>query len=279
MADLKNFSKAAEQCHISQPTLSAQIKKLEEYLNIQIFERSNRQVMLTAVGEEIILKARKILQLEEDIFTLAKDAHEPFAGELHLGAFPTLASYYYPEIIPEIRKNFPNLTLLLHEEKTEILLSMLKDGKIDAAFIALPILDDAFVWETIFEDPFYLIVPKDHELGRASKIDMKVISQYSPMLLDEGHCLRDQALEVCHAQGASEAAFRATSLETLREMVKAGSGITLMPEIALRDNSDTKTIPFREPVPSRTIALVWRKTSARKQLMHALSELLKELRS
>lgn len=277
VADLLNFSHAAEQCHISQPTLSAQIKKLEEYLDVQIFERTNKKVMLTTIGEQIVTRARSILRDEAEIKDIAQNAHDPFSGTFKLGAFPTLAPYLFPKIVPLIKTNMPNLKLMLIEEKTAALLEQLSRGEIDAAFIALPLKDEKLESEHLFNDPFLLAVPEDHELTQASKVDQRILQQYPLLLLDEGHCLRDQALDVCQLHdGKENQEFRATSLETLRQMIKAGSGITLIPRIALGQNDEgIRYLPFREPVPSRDIGLLWRKTSARTTLMHALVQRLK----
>jgi len=276
VADLKSFSQAAEQCHISQPTLSAQVKKLEDLLGVQIFERNNKRVMLTDTGERIVECARRILREEDSIHAIANEAKDPFSGTFKLGAFPTLASYVFPTVVSAIRADLPSLKLMLIEEKTATLLDQIRAGTLDAAFIALPVQDPRLVETALFDDEFFLAVPATHELARATKVDQSILKQYELLLLDEGHCLRDQALEVCQLHGGHEqTGFRATSLETLRQMVKAGTGVTLIPRIAISGtDTDIHYLPFREPAPSRRIGLVWRKTTTRSKLIERVVTLL-----
>ncbi len=277
VADLKNFSQAAEHCNISQPTLSNQIKKLEETLDITVFERTNKRVMLTPIGEQIVASARRILREEENIKSLAELAHDPFSGTFKLGAFPTLSTYIFPKIVPLVKEHFPKLKLILIEEKTDQLIQKLRDGVLDAALLALPLEDDYFISKALFVDEFLLAVPSEHVLATHTKIDQHDLTHHKLLLLEEGHCLRDQALDVCRLSGLEEETdFRATGLETLRQMVKAGTGITFMPNIAIKDGEKgIAYIPFASPAPSRTIGLVWRKTSARNILMQALENLIK----
>ncbi len=276
VADLRNFSLAAEQCHVSQPTLSNQIKKLEEYLGVTIFERNNKRVLLTETGEQIINAARRVLWNAQDIRDVAAHAKDPLTGRFRLGAFPTLASYFFPQIVPQIQTLLPSLQLVLVEEKTETLLAQLKNGQIDAALLALPVADEQLISQKLFEDIFYLAVPAAHTLASQSLVRFSDLASNRLMLLDEGHCLRDQALEVCHLSGhGMEEDFRATSLETLRQMVKAGTGITLMPEIAILNEKEEgiRYIPFEDPAPRRSIGLVWRKTSSRMPIINRLTNL------
>jgi LysR family hydrogen peroxide-inducible transcriptional activator len=272
VADLRHFGKAAEQCHVSQPTLSGQIKKLEEQLGVMLFERTNRRVMLTETGAEIVTAARRMLREAVTIEDIANNAHDPLSGRFRLGAFPTLSTYIFPQIAPKIKANLPNLRLMLIEDKTAQLLEKLKNGELDAAFIALPIDDDALDTAELFDDAFFLAVPPEHALANCKAVSQSVLSHYRLLLLDEGHCLRDQALEVCQLHGsAEEQDFRATGLETLRQMVKIGAGITFMPEIAIyKGESGIIYIPFKDPAPRRTIGLVWRKTTARRAAIDAL---------
>lgn len=278
VADLQNFSQASERCFVSQPTLSAQIKKLETELGVAVFERSNRSVQVTEAGESIIAAARRILAEVDLIEQVAASSRDPLAGSFRLGAFPTLASYVFPSLVPRIAKALPKLKLLLIEEKTEALCERLRAGTCDAALLALPVNDPALVSVKLFDDPFLLAVPLGHPLAERERIDPGELLNLKLLLLDEGHCLRDHALDVCYRHGGHEEPdFRATSLETLRMMVKAGSGITLIPELAIRDDaSGIRYIPFCDPAPRRQIGLVWRKTTARKVLMDRLIELLRE---
>lgn len=274
VAELEHFGQAAEQCHVSQPTLSGQIKKLEEQLGLKLFERTNRRVMLTEVGSKIAVCARRILREVDAINEIAESSRDPMAGKFRLGAFPTLATYIFPKIVPKIKQSLPNLRLILIEEKTHNLIEQLKNGDIDAALLALPIHDDFLISHELFYEEFYLAVPPSHELSKYDEIDQAILNKHRLLLLEEGHCLRDQSLEVCQLHGiAEEQDFKATGLETLRQMVKAGTGITFMPKIACHENEqDIHYIPFKPPAPGRKIALIWRKTNAREQVMKKLIE-------
>ncbi len=278
VADLRNFSQAAEQCYVSQPTLSAQIKKLEESLGIRIFERNNKRIMITEEGSAVIQSARRILREVETIKEIAENAGNPFAGTFRLGAFPTLSTYIFPDIVPEIKALMPDLRLILIEEKTAILMDKLHKGEIDAALFAMPVHEDSFEMRILFDDKFFLACSPDHPLAEKSEIGVEELAEYRLLLLEEGHCLRDNALEICQQHNIPEEhAFRATGLETLRQMVKAGTGITLMPKIAI-NNAETgiKYIPFKHPAPHRTIGLYYRKTSAKKEIIRKIHGILKD---
>lgn len=275
VAETKSFVKAAEQCFVSQPTLSMQIKKLENSLNIKIFERNNKHVLVTEIGKQVIETAKRILQDAEHISILAKHEQDPFAGDFTLGAFPTIAPYILPKLIPLIKKKLPNLRLILVEEKTDILLHKLKTGLIDAALLAGPIHDESLIAEKLFDDEFKLAVATNHPLAEQTIINPDELTNQPLLLLDEGHCLRDQALQFCQLSGIDEEQnVRATSLETLRQMVIAGTGITFMPTIAIQNNDDNiRYIPFEEPKPKRTIYLVSRQTNPRTELIKQLKSL------
>lgn len=278
VADLSSFSQAAESCFVSQPTLSTQIKKLEDELGAAVFERDNRSVRLTEAGEGVIAAARRILAEVDLIKAIAESARDPLAGVFRLGAFPTLASYVFPGAVRRISQVLPKLKLLLIEEKTDVLVEQLRTGKCDAALLALPVNDPALVAMKLFEDPFVLAVPAGHPLASLAYIDPAMLADLKLLLLDEGHCLRDHALDVCHRHGGHEEPdFRATSLETLRMMVKAGTGITLMPQVAAQEPcAEIHYIPFTDPQPKRLIGLVWRKTTARGVVIEKLAGLLKD---
>lgn len=274
VAELKNFSKAADACFVSQPTLSNQIKKLENELDVQIFERSNKKVLVTEVGEKLIASAQKIIEEAVHIKEIATHSKDPLSGNLKLGAFPTLSAYIFPKIVGDIKKELPKIKLILVEDKTASLLEKLKSGELDAAFIALPVQDDYLESATLFDDEFMLATGKGHPLAKQKQITHMDLLKYKLLLLEEGHCLRDQSLEVCHLTGLEEEDVRATGLETLRQMVKAGTGITFIPKIAIqKGEKDIKYTPFKAPAPTRTIGLVWRKTSARKLLMEKLTKI------
>lgn len=276
VADFRSFIQAADHCCISQPTLSTQIKKMEESLGVQIFERTNKKVLPTELGEQIIASARMILLEIDKIEQLADNAQDPLAGNFRLGAFPTLATYIFPGLVPLIKKAFPKLRLILIEEKTDALIAQLKQGHLDAALLALPLHDDYLESRKLFEDEFLLAVAADHPLAGRPTIAQPDLSNQQLLLLDEGHCLRGQALQICQLNHAEEQQdVRATGLETLRQMVRAGTGITFMPKIAIHEPEEgIRYIPFSEPVPKRTIGMVWRKTSARNELLERLARLM-----
>lgn len=282
LADLRHFSKAANACFVSQPTLSTQIRKLEEELGVQLVERSPKNIMLTPVGKEIADRARLVLSDIDQIRAVARRSGNPAEGVIRLGLFPTLAPYFLPHVVPGIRKKYPNLTLQLAEEKTDNILGMLRQGELDAGLLALPIRDEGLEMKVLFDEPFVVAVPDDHALAGNSEIKLSELEGTQLLLLEEGHCLREHALEVCALSGAHERVdFHATSMETLRQMVAAGVGVTLMPLLAVKPpiaaTGNVSIRPFAEPVPSRTIALVWRSSSALSGFLAELAGSLKKL--
>jgi LysR family hydrogen peroxide-inducible transcriptional activator len=283
VADHRHFGRAAEACFVSQPTLSTQIKKLEEELGVELVERNPRHIMLTAVGEQVVERAREVLREADSIREIARRSADPEAGSLRLGIFPTLGPYLLPHVVPEIRKRFPHLELLLVEEKTEEIVRRLRAGSLDAGILALPIHDDQLHEEPLFEEDFVLAVPAQHPLAQhEGPATSAVLAGESVLLLDEGHCLRDQALSVCSLAGAKErAGFRATSLETLRQMVAAGVGITLLPELSVQppvpESEDIRLIRFGEPVPKRQLAMFWRRTSPYRSFLPELAKVFRGL--
>lgn len=281
VADHRHFGRAAEACFVSQPTLSTQIKKLERELGVELFERHPRQVLLTAAGEQVLQHARQAIAEADAIREVARQARDPESGSLRLGVFPTLGPYLLPHAVPAVHERFPHLELLLVEEKTEVLLQRLQDGKLDVAVLALPVEGDHLHTEPIFDEDFVLAVPTDHPLARTRRrVDLSVLSGEQLLLLEEGHCLRAQALSVCHLHGAGErSGYRATSLETLRQMVAGGAGITLMPELSVRppvpDYRGVRLLSFAHPAPSRRVGFVWRSTSAFGEFLPRLAEVFR----
>ncbi|CAG0973065.1 Hydrogen peroxide-inducible genes activator [Methylophilaceae bacterium] len=274
VADCRNFSQAASQCAISQPTLSTQIKKVEDYLGVLIFLREKNQVSVTELGEEIVKVARRVLTDIQHIRQIAAHAHNPYSGKLSLGAFPSLASYVLPEYVFRIKQHFPDLKMLVVEEKTHALMGLLLGMKLDAALLAMPVEHEELECRALFEDPFMLAVCAEHPLAKLKEVEINAIERENLLLLDEGHCLRDQVLKLCNPSRFIEDDFRASSLETLRFMVKNGGGITLMPSVAIQaEDSDICYIDIRQQ-PSRTIALVWHKDHPRKKLFEELAGLL-----
>ena len=282
LADHKHFGRAAAACFISQPTLSTQIRKLEEELGIALVERAPRRVMLTPAGRDVAERARRIVADVEDMREAARRSQNPEAGAVRLGIFPTLGPYLLPHVVPRVRERFPHLELLLVEEKTEIILRQLREGRLDAGVLALPLHDEQLHLEFLFEEPFLLAVPETHPLAGSRALGIQDLAHESLLLLEDGHCLRDQALDVCHMAGAGEkSGFRATSLETLRQMVAANVGITLLPVLAVKPpvaiSPDVQLLPFRNPAPSRRIALVWRRSSAMTEFLIKLADIFREL--
>ncbi len=282
LAEHKHFGRAAAACFISQPTLSTQIKKLEDELGVSLVERAPRHVMLTPAGREAAERARRIIADVEEMREAARRSQNPEAGTVRLGIFPTLGPYLLPHVVSRVRERFQQLELLLIEEKTEVILRQLRDGKLDAGILALPLHDDQLHIEFLFEEPFMLAVPQAHPLASSKPLTMRDLANESLLLLEDGHCLRDQALDVCHLAGAGEkTGFRATSLETLRQMVAANVGITLLPVLAVKPpvaaSQDIRLLSFRAPAPSRQIAMVWRRSSAMSDFLSKLAAVFGDL--
>ena len=272
----RHFGKAADACFVSQPALSMQIKKLEECLGVQLLERTNKSVMFTVVGEIMIERARVVLNEVDEMKEIARQATDPFGGELRLGIFPTLAPYLLPHITPRLSKKFPRLSLLLLEEKTGVLLEKLQQGKIDAAILALPVVETNLVHTPLFNEEFMLAVPRTHAFAKRKLIKPEELIDQPLLLLEEGHCLREQALSFCFQVSAVEnQRFRATSLETLRHMVASGVGMTLMPKLACHANDSVAYIPFKTPKPNRSIGMVWRASTARQQALKEIAAVIR----
>lgn len=281
VADLRHFGRAAEASFVSQPTLSAQIKKLEAELGVELIERNPRSITLTAAGLRVTEHARNVLAEVETIRGIAAMAIDPEAGSLRLGIFPTLAPYLLPHVVAPIHERFPNLELLLVEEKTDVLVERLHAGELDVGLMAMPIHDSLLTHEVLFTEDFVLAVPAGHPLASATgQLPMSTLATEHLLLLEEGHCLRDQALEICRLTGAAERrGFRASSLETLRQMVVADVGITLLPELSVQPpiprSNEITLIGFTDPAPQREIAMFWRPTSVFRDLIPVLAKLIR----
>lgn len=275
VADTLHFAKAAELCHVSQPTLSMQLKKLEEELNVQFFERNHKKILLTEMGKALVDQARIIVKEVQRLREMARSAADPYAGSLRLGCIPSLAPYLLPRVLVKIKHTLPKLELFLVEEQTAILLDQLKTGKIDAAVLALPISNPEFAVHELFNENFWVAMPLDHPLAHKKTLSVSDLKNQNLLLLTEGHCLREQALAVCALESHSmQPSFSATSLETLRQMVALGNGITLLPELSINDNPLVTVRPFANPIPSRKIALIYRKSATQKACLEKLAECL-----
>ena len=279
LADTGHFGKAAEACFISQSTLSTQVKKLEDFLGVCLFDRSLKQVAMTPVGREIVASARLILDESNRIRELARHTGDPMERTVQLGVIPTLGPYYLPHVLTLLHGQFPKLRLLLREEMTPHLLAHLADGKLDAGLLALPVDDSSLEVVPLFREPFLAAVPANHTLAQADTIKISDLVKAGLLLLEEGHCLRDHALEACHLDGMQNEEISATSLETLRQMVGMGLGVTLIPMLAsggtTADVSQVALRPLTAPGASRSIGLVWRKRSPLAATMENLALSLK----
>ena len=279
-----NFRQAATDCHVTQPALSAQIQKLEQGLGVQLFERDRRKVLLTDAGKALIERAERLLtDIDEFVAQAAQASAEPLAGPLRIGVIPTIAPYALPRIVPAIRREHPRLKLLFREGQTDEILADLSRGDLDVCLLALDVPLPASV-ETLslFEDAFLVAMPKEHRLAKESQLALSELDDEEILVLEDGHCLADQAMEVCQRarSRARFADFRATSLATLVQMVVAGLGITLLPEVAAqsekRQNRSLVIVPFAGDPPKRTIGFAWRRGSARAEGFTELGRLIEE---
>ena len=287
VAEQRHFGRAAALCNVSQPTLSAQLKKLEEQLGVTLLERTNKSVTVTPLGAAVVQRARAALEQADAILEIAQAGRDPMAGPLSLGVIPTLGPYLLPWILAPIGRRFPALELVLREDLTDRLLAKLRAHEIDAALMALPVADSELAVLPIFDEPFWVAFPPGHRFAERARIDEKDLLAEDLLLLAEGHCLRDQALSVCGQQvGGRQTGtqpgignLQATSLETLRQMVAAGYGCTLLPALALHGRRSRRAPLDAKPMSaakaSRRIALVFRKTFPRRDSLAQLAELIR----
>ncbi len=281
VADERHFGRAAARCFVSQPTLSAQLQKLEQGLGIQLVERAPNNVSLTQAGVEIVARARRILEAADEVVTLAASQLDPLAGKLRVALLPTIGPYLLPRVAPLVRKSLPRLELRLYEYQTGPMLEKLRAGELDVGILALPVDLTGLQARELYREAFVVALPAQHPLAARESVRVADLKDEKLLLLEEGHCLRDQALEVCSRVGVRDQQdFRATSLETLRQMVATGAGITLLPELAgrgaYRNARGVALRPFAKPVPVRHIGAIWRKTSARGPAIDALCKLVAE---
>lgn len=284
LADAKHFGKAAEACHVSQPTLSAQIKKLEGYLGVELLERKPRGVALTEVGEELVARARRVLRESDEMIHLARDLRDPLAGTLSLALIPTIGPYLLPLVAKKLRKQLPKLRLMLFEYQTAPLLDRLHRGDIDMGILALPVDEDGLVARELYREEFVVALPQQHELASKAGVKIGELAGEQLLLLEDGHCLRDQALEVCSRADIHENQdYRATSLETLRQMVAAGWGVTLLPKLAtmgpFATGQGVAVKPIPKPAPYRIVGAAWRKTSTRGKAIEAVCKIISDTMS
>ena len=279
VADNLSFHKAAESCHVTQPTLSDGLKNLEDLLGTKLFERTKRDVSLTAAGEELILPARDIVVRAEDFVQMARARKEPFTGKLTLGVIPTIAPYLLPSLLPALQKKFTALDLQLKEDVTAQLLAALDQRKIDVVLMAFPYDTPGIKQMKLWSEPFVIAMPGTKTVME-THATISDLSKHNIMLLEDGHCLRDHALAACRLQPGQQRTFGATSLTTLIQMVQHGYGATLLPAMAV----DPKTMPrgvtiqrFSNPQPSRQIGLAWRQGNPREKEFRQLGEMIAKM--
>lgn len=275
-----HFGRAAEACSVTQPALSMQIQEFEQNLQLSLIERTRSGVQMTPQGEEVARRAAKILSETRDLIDLARSGDSLLTGALRLGVIPSVAPYVLPPLLPVLRQQHPELELSLRETQTHALVQELADGKLDVLLLALPIKHSDIEVEPLFEDRFVLALSGERELGEDVRATQDFVEHERLLLLEEGHCLRDQALSYCDLQQVKNFnTYGASSLSTIVELVAAGHGITLLPEISLAVEArgrNLKLMRFAEPEPLRTLGLVWRATSPRRSDFRELARLVRE---
>ena len=276
VAQERSFGRAAQRCFVSQPALSVAIQKLEEELGAQLFERGKSEVTVTPVGERIVEQAQKVLEEAARIRDIAQAGRNQLVGVFRLGAIHTVAPYLLPDLIPALHERAPQMPLEIEENITEVLEGALKSGRIDAAIIALPFEPPGVVAEFLYEEPFQVVVPRDHPWAKRKSIQPSELQGEHAILLNVGHCFRDQVLESCPELNRGGAPVtRTNSLETIRNMVASGLGVSVLPRDALTPRYHSQlvvSVPFAKPVPSRRIALAYRKSFPRPAAIAAIRE-------
>ena len=286
----RHFGRAAEACFVSQPTLSVAVKKLEEELDLKLFERSANDVTVTPLGEEIVRQAQSVLEQAANIKEIAKRGKDPLAGALRLGVIYTIAPYLLPDLVRQVIERTPQMPLMLQENFTVKLLEMLRTGEIDCAILAEPFPDAGLALAPLYDEPFYAVVPVTHALAKQDSVTTEMLKQETMLLLGSGHCFRDHVLEVCpefarfssNAEGIRKS-FEGSSLETIKHMVAAGMGVTLVPRLSVpkealadrprrkRDEEPfVKYLPFAGDPPTRRVVLAWRRSFTRYEAIAAL---------
>lgn len=285
----RHFGRAAEACFVSQPTLSVAIKKLEEELDVRLFERGGNEVSVTPIGESIVEQAQRVIEQAAAIKELAKRGKDPLAGPLRLGVIYTIAPYLLPELVRNVIKRSPQMPLMLQENFTTRLLEMLRTGELDAAILAEPFPDQGLAVSPLYDEPFLVAVPRTHAMATCKELSAEAIKDETMLLLGTGHCFRDHVLEVCpefarfspSSEGIRKS-FEGSSLETIKQMVASGMGITVVPKLSVPRQdvphaADPSTdhvcyVPFSDPPPTRRVVLVWRKSFTRHEAIAALRQ-------
>ncbi len=280
VAEELSFHRAATRCHVSQPTLSAQLAQVEGALGVSLFERSQRRVLVTAAGRDVVERARRLILQADEIVHASQRTSDPFSGTIRLGIIPTISPYLLPSATPALRKKMPRLRIAWVEEKTDVLVRKLRDGELEGAVLALEADVGDVVREVIAKDSFMVVMRAEHALAaKKTPVGQAELRGEELLLLDEGHCFREQALEACRTARVREGEFRGTSLSTLVQMVAGGAGITLIPALAVDAEARRARLhvrPLGGPGAHRTIAVIWRKQSAVEPTLRVVATALRE---
>lgn len=275
----RHFGRAAQACFVSQPTLSVSVKKLEEELDLKIFERGTNEISLTPLGQEIVRQAQQVIEQAAAIKETAKRGKDPLAGPLRVGVILTIGPYLLPELMRHVLAHVPQMPLILQENFTARLLEMLREGDLDCAILAEPLPELGLAKAALYDEPFMVALPRAHPLAQSTTLSAQALKRETLLLLGAGHCFRDHVLEVCpeYARFASDAegirkSFEGSSLETIKYMVAAGMGLTVVPQLSVPAQAQDPVVyvPFSAPVPKRRVVLVWRTTFTRYEAIAAL---------
>jgi LysR family hydrogen peroxide-inducible transcriptional activator len=288
LSETGHFRKAAELCNVSQPTLSIAVKKLEEELGVDLFERTRQRVSPTPIGERVVDQARTVLQESRNLVSLAEQGKDPLGSVLSLGAIFTVGPYLFPRLVTRLHEFAPQMPLFIEESYTANLRGKLSSGELDVIIVALPFTEPEVVTQEVYREPFVVLLPESHPLAGQEEIDPAQLASHRVLLMGEGHCFRDQVLESCpglqeailDSRTRGEAVVEGSSLETLKHMVASGLGITVLPRLAAnlaQYGEHSLTVrPFVQPVPERIIALAWRVSYPRHQAIDLLRDALRE---
>ena len=275
----RHFGRAAETCFVSQPTLSVAVKKLEEELGVTLFERGPAEVSVTPAGQRIVEQAQRVLEESARIKEIAAAGRDPLAGPLRLGAIYTIGPYLLPKLIPILRKSAPSMQLHIQENFTHRLAEMLKSGEVDVILVALPFEEPGITAQPVYDEPFVVAVPKGHPWEGRKRVSSEELTRESLLLLGEGHCFRDQVLDICHTVRSKDRSpiartVEGGSLETIRQMVAGGVGITVLPGTSVSSSGSdlVRVVPFAKPVPTRRVGLAWRRSYPRPEAIEALRQ-------
>ena len=284
LAQERHFGRAAQKCFVTQPTLSLALAKLEDELGVKLFERNKNEVLVTARGQAIVEQARRVLDEVGKISHIAKGSQDQLAGALRLGVIPTIGPYLLPDLVPILRKRAPSMPLAIEENLTGNLAPMLREGELDVVIIALPFAVPGVKTRVVYEEPFSVVVPEGHPWESRKAVKPSELSDENLLVLNAGHCFRDQVLEACPGQAntALPEGRAGSSLETIRNMVASGLGVSVLPSSALAARYASKllkVVPFASPVPSRKVALAWRASFDRPMAVDVLADAIRAIKS